>query len=184
MIRTEILNISTVNEPPSRVHESLKLHAEISVIRCAWCVYVCKSVHFFRVKVHSFQLIPRGVRDPKSLKITSRNVSTFFSWNLIVHKDRNPIRSYKHAYNTELQVCLILCSAPILRECIFHYCEMNQPKESKAQEALLPVRLWKVLEQVRSYVSFFISCIWLPGKIVWNRAQALKSRKVESDWNL
>lgn len=32
---------------------------------------------------------------------------------------------------------------------------MNQPKESKAQEALFSVRLWKVLQQVRSYVSFF-----------------------------
>lgn len=64
-----------------------------------------------------------------------------------------------------------------LRECVFHYCEMNQAKENKAQEVLLSFSLWKVLEQVRSYVSFFISCILLPGKMVWNQAQALKRKK-------
>lgn len=123
-------------------------------------MYVCKSVHFFRVKVYSFQLILRGVRDPKRLKTHwSECINLLFLKSFIVNKDRNPIRSFKHGYSTELQVCLILFTAPILRECIFHYYEMNQPKESKIQEALLSVRLWKVLEQVRSYVSFFISCI-------------------------
>lgn len=39
--------------------------------------------------------------------------------------------------NRELWVCLGPLITLIRRECVFHYCEMNQTKESKAQEALL-----------------------------------------------
>lgn len=40
-------------------------------------------------------------------------------------------------YSTELWICLRLLSSLILGECAFRYCEMNQAKESKTQEALL-----------------------------------------------
>lgn len=61
-----MLNLSTVAYLQG-VRKSLKLRAKISMDKvCMMCVYVCKLIcTFSRKKVHSFQLILRGVCDPK-----------------------------------------------------------------------------------------------------------------------
>lgn len=104
------------------------------------CV-VSQPVHFSREKVHSFQsIILKGVCDPK--KATSHcseynNLLFFFFKFFTVNKDRKSLHVCKYVYNTKQWICLRRPSSLILRECVFHYCEINQAKGSKAQEASL-----------------------------------------------
>ncbi|XP_059019165.1 beta-galactoside alpha-2,6-sialyltransferase 1 isoform X1 [Mustela lutreola] len=55
----------------------------------------------------------------------------------IVNKDRKSLHVCKYVYNTKQWICLRRPSSLILRECVFHYCEINQAKGSKAQETSL-----------------------------------------------
>lgn len=94
------------------------------------------SVHIFP---ESPWLLVDSLRSrwPKKLKVPwLEYINLLLLKFFIGYNDRKSIYICKHMYNTELWICLRLLRSLILRECVFHG-EMNQNKESRAQEALL-----------------------------------------------